>query len=110
MGAPIQDLASGARKKESEKTMERKRTKPAHQLKSDIYDYPIISGTLHRDTLNRVADVIKLLEQLDLSDGLTPSARAGLYWIHHMLADAIRHVSDGLRRPDKMGTTRNTRN
>jgi hypothetical protein len=88
------------------KTMQRNRTKPPHQPKSDIYDYPIISGTLHRDTLNRVADVIKLLEQLDLSDGLTPSARAGLYWIHHMLADAIKHVSDGLRRPDKMSTTR----
>jgi hypothetical protein len=89
------------------KTMQRNRTKPPQQPKSDIYDYPIISGTLHRDTLNRVADVIKLLEQLDLSDGLTPSARAGLYWIHHLLADAIKHVSDGLRRPGKVSTTRN---
>jgi hypothetical protein len=59
--------------------MQRNRTKPPHPPKSDIYDYPIINGTLHRDTLNRVADVIKLLEQLDLSDGLTPSARARLY-------------------------------
>ena len=89
--------------------MQRNRTKPPHQPKSDTYDHPIISATLHRDTLNRVVDVIKLLEQLDLSEGLTPSARAGLYWIHHMLADAIKHVSDGLRRSDKMGTTRNTR-
>ncbi len=58
--------------------------------------HPIVSETLHRDTLDRVAHVIALLEQLDLSDGLTPSARTGLYWIHSMLADAVRHVSDAL--------------
>ncbi len=58
--------------------------------------HPIISETLHWDTLDRVAQVIALLEQLDLSDGLTPSARTGLYWIHAMLGDAVRHVSDAL--------------
>ncbi len=58
--------------------------------------HPIISETFHRDTLDRVAQVIALLEQLDLSDGLTPSARTGLYWIHSMLADAVKHVSDAL--------------
>ncbi len=58
--------------------------------------HPIVSETLHRDTLDRVAHVIALLEQLDLADGLTPSARTGLYWIHSMLADAVKHVSDAL--------------
>jgi hypothetical protein len=60
-------------------------------------EHPIISETSHRDTLDHVAHVIELLKQLDLSEGLTPGARAGLYWIHRMLADAVRHVSDGLR-------------
>lgn len=106
MRAPIQDQASGA-KKRGGKSMQRNRAKPPHRPKPDIYHYPIINGTLHRDTLNHVVDVIKLLEQLDLSDGLSPSARAGLYWIHHMLADAIKHVSDSLRRPDKLNTVRN---
>lgn len=68
---------------------------PATQAKA--LEHPIISATSHRDTLDHVAHVIELLEQLDLSEGLTPSARAGLYWIHRMLADAVRHVSDGLR-------------
>lgn len=44
-----------------------------------------------------VACVIELLEQLDLSEGLMSSARTGLYWIHRMLADAVKHVSEGLR-------------
>lgn len=86
--------------------MHRNRTKPPRQPNMDKYDHPIISANLHRDTLDRVADVIELLEQLDLSDGLTPSARAGLHWIHHMLVDATKHVSDGLRLHNKMGTTR----
>jgi len=58
--------------------------------------HPIISETLHRDTLDRVADIIELLEQLDLAVGLTPRARSGLHWIHRMLIDTIKHVSDGL--------------
>jgi hypothetical protein len=62
-----------------------------------IPDHPIISTTLHRDTLDRVVHVIDLLQQLDLSEGLTPNARAGLYWIHHMLADTVKHVSNHLR-------------
>ena len=60
---------------------------------------PIISDSLHQDTLDRVADIIELLEELDLTDGLTPNARAGLYWIHIMLADAVKHVSHGLEKP-----------
>lgn len=61
--------------------------------------HPIVSETYHRDSLNRVVHVIELLEQLDLSDGMTPGARAGLYWIHSMLADTVKHVSDALAEP-----------
>ncbi len=63
----------------------------------DVPEHPLISDSSHRDTLDRVVHVIELLEQLDLSEGLNPSARAGLYWIHHMLADTVKHVSDELR-------------
>lgn len=87
--------------------MQRNRTKPPRQSRTSRYGHPIISASLHRDTLDRVADVLELLEHLDLSDGLTPSARAGLHWIHHMLVDATKHVSDGLCLHDKMGATRN---
>ncbi len=87
--------------------MQRNRTKPPHTPKTNFYVHPIISSTLHRDTLDRVADVIELLEQLDLSDGLSPRARAGLYWIHHMLADAVKYVSDGLGQPEKINAIRN---
>ena len=66
-------------------------------LATDTPIHPIISDDSHRDTLDRVAHVIELLKELDLSDGLTPSARAGLYWIHRMLADTVKHVSDGLK-------------
>ena len=64
---------------------------------SNIPNHPFISDTLHRDTLDRVACVIELLKQLDLSEGLTPASQAGLYWVHRMLVDAVKHVSDGLR-------------
>lgn len=59
--------------------------------------HPLISDVLHRDTLERVVDIIELLESLDLSEGLTPEASAGLRWIHCMLADAIKHVGAGLK-------------
>jgi len=65
--------------------------------------HPIISDTLHRDTLDRVADIIELLELLEISDGMTPNARTGLYWIYTMLADAVKHVSDGLGKPESRG-------
>ena len=77
--------------------MPRNSRQPAGMRAINVPEHPIISDTSHRDTLDHVAHVIELLEQLDLSEGLTPSARAGLYWIHRMLADAVRHVSDGLR-------------
>lgn len=66
---------------------------------TNIPGHPIISDSLHRDTLDRVAHVIELLEQLDLTEGLTPRARTGLHWIHCMLADAVKHVSDSLQEP-----------
>jgi hypothetical protein len=64
---------------------------------SRVPHHPIISKTSHRDTLDRVAHLIELLEELDLSEGLTPGARAGLYWTHQMLADAVKYVSDKLK-------------
>ncbi len=66
-------------------------------LTTDHPAHPIISDDSHRDTLDHVAQVIELLKEMDLSEGLTPSARAGLYWIHCMLADTVKHVSDGLK-------------
>ncbi len=63
--------------------------------------HPIVSESLHRDTLNRVVHVIELLEELDLSHGMTPGARAGLFWIHSMLADTVKHVSDALAEPPR---------
>jgi hypothetical protein len=80
----------------------------SHHRGGALPSHPIVSETFHRDTLDRVAHVIALLEQLDLSDGLTPAARSGLYWIHSMLADAVKHVSDALTEPDRgrVGKTR----
>lgn len=79
------------------------RNKKRSSLLADpnIPEHPIISTTLHRDTLDRVADVIDLLQQLDLTEGLTPRARAGLYWINHMLVDAVKHVNDQLHESSK---------
>lgn len=68
-------------------------------------EHPIISETSHRDTLDHVAHVIELLEQLDLSEGLTPGARAGHFWILRMLVDTVKHVSDGLRDPSNNQTS-----
>ena len=76
--------------------MSRHQQQHQHPKGSNNPRHPIISDTLHRDTLDRVADIIELLEELDLSGGLTPNARAGLYWIHRMLADTIKHVSNAL--------------
>ena len=73
---------------------------PPYAPTVDIPEHPIISDTLHRDTLDRVVHVIELLQQLDLSDGLTPAARTGLYWIHGMLAESVKYVSDALGEVD----------
>lgn len=77
--------------------MPRNSRQPSGMRATRVPEHPIISDASHRDTLDHVVHVIELLEQLDLSEGLTPGARAGLYWIHRMLADTVRHVSDGLR-------------
>ena len=77
--------------------MPRNSRQPSRMRVTKVSEHPIISETSHRATLDHVAHVIELLEQLDLSEGLAPGARAGLYWIHRMLADTVKHVSDGLR-------------
>lgn len=58
--------------------------------------HPIIIDCQHRDTLDHVADIIELLKLVELEDGMNPSARAGIYWVHCMLADTVKHVSNGL--------------
>lgn len=67
----------------------------------DIPTIPLIADSLgnnvgHRDTLNRVATVIQLLTELNLSEELSPETENGLYWVQLMLIDSIRHVSDAL--------------
>ena len=79
--------------------MQRNTQQSPDALATNIPVHPIISDTLHRDTLDRVVHIIELLQQLDLSEGLTPTARAGLYWIHGMLAESVKYVSDVLREP-----------
>ena len=81
--------------------MPRKSQQSSNTLTSSAPIHPIISNDSHRDTLDRVAHVIELLKELNLSEGLTPSADAGLYWIHCMLADTVKHVSDGLNETTK---------
>lgn len=68
----------------------------ARRKKRTIPEHLIISDVSHRDTLDNVADIVELLKQVDLSEGLTPSARVGLFWIYAMLTDAIKHVSKEL--------------
>lgn len=53
-----------------------------------------------RDTLDRVVDVLKLLSDLDLSDGLSPRAENGLYWIHLTLIESLGYVSRTLEPPE----------
>ena len=71
------------------------RTAPGKK-KRRIPEHPVISNVSHRDTLDNVADIVELLKQVDLSEGLTPSARAGLFWVYGTLTDAIKHVSKDL--------------
>jgi hypothetical protein len=80
--------------------MQRNEQQSPQSQEVNIPEHPIISHTLHRDTLDRVVYMIELLQQLDLSEGLTPTARAGLYWMHGMLAESVKYVSDALREPD----------
>lgn len=50
----------------------------------------------YRDTLDRVVAVLQLLNEMNLTEGLSSSAESGRYWIQLMLIDAVKCVSDGL--------------
>ena len=64
---------------------------PQHKIPT----IPLIADSLgnnvgHRDTLNRVATVIQLLTELNLSEELSPETENGLYWVQLMLIDSDR--------------------
>lgn len=50
----------------------------------------------YRDTLDRAADILRLLTELDLSSGLSPGAENGLFWVQLMLIDSLNYVSGAL--------------
>jgi len=50
----------------------------------------------YRDTLDRVAAVLQLMTEIDLSEELSAKAKSGHYWILLMLIDSVNHVSDAL--------------
>jgi len=50
----------------------------------------------YRDTLDRVAAVLQLLNEMDSSEGLSPRAKSGRYWILLMLIDSVKYISDAL--------------
>ena len=77
--------------------MKRNSNPPSKCDETYILSCPIISKTMHRDTLDRVAYVIELLEYMDLSDGMSPNAQSGLYWIHRMIIDSVKYVSDNIK-------------
>ena len=69
--------------------------------KQQVPPNPIIAANSannvdHRDTLDRVAAVLQLLTELNISEGLSPRAESGRYWIQLMLIDSIKYVSDAL--------------
>lgn len=74
-----------------------RKPQPISNLQPARPAHPLIEPASPRDTLDRVAHVIELLKELNLAEGLSPSARAGLFWVHGMLADAVKHVSDELK-------------
>jgi len=49
-----------------------------------------------RDTLDRVAAVLQLLTEIDLSEEWSPRAKMGHYWVLLMLIDSVNYVSDAL--------------
>jgi len=65
---------------------------PAHPI---ISDSPVKSVS-QRDTLDRVASIIALLQELEFSDGISVNAGTGLYWILAMLEDTVKYTSDSL--------------
>lgn len=50
----------------------------------------------YRDTLDRVAAVLQLLSEINLSEGLSSGAETGHYWVQLMLIDSVKYVSDAL--------------
>jgi len=66
---------------------------------------PLIAENLgnnigHRDTLDRIAAVLQLLIEIDISEEWSPKAKAGHYWILLMLIDSVNHVSSSLADKD----------
>ena len=66
-----------------------------------IPSIPLIADNIgnnvgYQDTLDRVATVLQLLTELDLSGGLSPRAESGHYWVLLMLIDSVNYVSDAL--------------
>lgn len=69
--------------------------------KQQIPPNPIIAANSannvgYRDTLDRVAAVLQLLTELHATEGLSPKAETGHYWIQLMLIDAVKYVSEAL--------------
>ncbi len=74
-------------------------TEPNNTPQSSISSnsqHPIVQDENHRDSLNRVVQVLALLQHLDLQAGLSSEADAGWFWVTKMLRDSIQHVSDSL--------------
>jgi len=62
---------------------------------------PLIAENLennigYRDTLDRIAAVLQLLTEIDLSEDWSPKAKTGHYWILLMLIDSVNYVSSAL--------------
>ncbi len=51
----------------------------------------------HCDTLDRIASIMALLQELNLSEGLSPGAETGLYLVQSTLIDSVQYVSDALQ-------------
>lgn len=66
--------------------------------------HPIITPGNHPETLGRVADVLALLQHVEFSGELHPSARMGYFWINSMLVQSVRYVSEELRVQRKSGS------
>jgi hypothetical protein len=79
-----------------------------HSQKVKLPEHPIISdcsvkSVAQRDTLDRVVSIIALLQELELSDGISVKAENGLYWILATLKTTIQHVSETLAADDEAG-------
>ncbi len=71
-------------------TQSQKARVPAHPIISDS----LVKSVSQRDTLDRVASIIALLQELEFSEGISVNAGTGLYWILAMLEDTVKYVSD----------------